>query len=320
MRLALKNGPLGTSIRLSADYNAQQHVIYWLSNGIGMVTISTSMVVHRSKATAPHVWCAALHTIKCQPLKHLDPTDKLTIADWLIKFRAAAGASCAIAFSTPVPRSEFRIHFKLIGAGFWDELDGMSEVEFFDDLYGKYLEKYAFINGVMLSGTRSPPSLVASETSPACLGGAQPAMARPCMTGLSLMGAHGCTDDAATQELLITPQRAPLSCALAPLRTRTKTRTTIEVAVASSHGTESGTGSARILLARKGNWCQPRHSRKEQLANPRFLTPAKGLKLILLVGSADVRSFTYFFLVGIRTPGRPPTSRPPRLGTPPLGL
>jgi len=33
------------------------------------------------------------YTIKCQPFKHLDPTDKLTIADWLIKFRAAAGAS-----------------------------------------------------------------------------------------------------------------------------------------------------------------------------------------------------------------------------------
>jgi hypothetical protein len=40
---------------------------------------------------------------------------------------------------------------KLIGAGFWDELDGTSEVEFFDDLYGKYLEKYAFINGVIAS-------------------------------------------------------------------------------------------------------------------------------------------------------------------------
>ena len=32
------------SIRLSADYNAQQHVIYWLSNGIGMV--------YRPQATA----------------------------------------------------------------------------------------------------------------------------------------------------------------------------------------------------------------------------------------------------------------------------
>ena len=41
------------SIRLSADYNAQQYVIYWLSNGSGFV-------VNRSKATARRFWRATL--------------------------------------------------------------------------------------------------------------------------------------------------------------------------------------------------------------------------------------------------------------------
>ena len=39
-------------------------------------------------------------TIKlCQSLKNLNPTDKLSIADWLIKFRAAAGDICSIAYT-----------------------------------------------------------------------------------------------------------------------------------------------------------------------------------------------------------------------------
>ena len=148
------------------------------------------------------------YTIKCQPLKHLDPTDKLTIADWLIKFRAAAGASCAIAFSNPVPRSEFRIHFKLIGAGFWDELDGTSEVEFFDDLYGKYLEKYAFINGVIASFIIGHVEWDKEPALARCIRD-QPGVPGWGSTGngkamYDWLVTHGSTDDAATQELLIT--------------------------------------------------------------------------------------------------------------------
>ena len=36
-------------------------------------------------------------------------------------------------------RSEFRLNFNLTGAGFGDDLEGMSEVEYFNDLYTKYL-------------------------------------------------------------------------------------------------------------------------------------------------------------------------------------
>ena len=85
------------------------------------------------------------------PLKNLNPTNKLAISDWIIKFCAATGRICAMAFSDPVPKLEFRLHFKLTGAGFWDDMDGMSEVEFFDDFYSKYLERHAFINGVVAS-------------------------------------------------------------------------------------------------------------------------------------------------------------------------
>jgi len=155
------------------------------------------------------------YPIKCQPLKHLNPTDKLIIADWLIKFRAAVGEICAIAFSDPVPRAEFRIHFKLAGAGFWDELEGMSEIMFFDDLYAKYLTRYAFINGVVASFIIGH---VEWEK--------EPALARcirdlPGVPGWGSTGngkamydwlvKHGSTDDAATQELLIT-EWASLMC------------------------------------------------------------------------------------------------------------
>jgi hypothetical protein len=91
-------------------------------------------------------------TIKlCQSLKNLNPTDKLSIADWLIKFRAAAGDICSIAFAKPVQRDEFRLHFNLAGEGFWTDLEGWDEVEFFDDLYARYLVRHAFINGVVAS-------------------------------------------------------------------------------------------------------------------------------------------------------------------------
>ena len=69
------------------------------------------------------------------PLNKLDPTNRLKVADWLIQLRACAGSACEGAFSPPVTRSEFRLHFNLAGNGFWDELDGMSEIEFFDYLY-----------------------------------------------------------------------------------------------------------------------------------------------------------------------------------------
>ena len=42
----------------------------------------------------------------CQPLKTLNPNDKLIINDWLIKFRAAAGDICSTAFNDPVLRSD----------------------------------------------------------------------------------------------------------------------------------------------------------------------------------------------------------------------
>ena len=92
------------------------------------------------------------YTIKlCQSLKSLNPTDKLNIADWLIKFRAAAGDICSIAFAEPVQRDEFRLHFNLAGEGFWTDLEGWDEVEFFDDLYARYLVRHAFISGVVAS-------------------------------------------------------------------------------------------------------------------------------------------------------------------------
>ena len=44
------------------------------------------------------------HAIKLlYPLKNLNPTNKLAISDWIIKFCAAAGQICAMAFSDPVP-------------------------------------------------------------------------------------------------------------------------------------------------------------------------------------------------------------------------
>ena len=149
------------------------------------------------------------HAIKLlYPLKNLNPTNKLAISDWIIKFCAAAGHICAMAFSDPVPRLEFRLHFKLTGgAGFWDDMDGMSEVKFFDDLYSKYLERYAFINGVVASFIIGH---VEWEK--------EPALARcirdlPGVPGWGSTGngkamydwlvKHGSTDDMPTQELLI---------------------------------------------------------------------------------------------------------------------
>ena len=148
------------------------------------------------------------HAIKLlYPLKNLNPTNKLAISDWIIKFCAAAGQICAMAFSDPVPKIEFRLHFKLTGAGFWDDMDGMSEVEFFDDLYNKYLERYAFINGVVASFIIGH---VEWEK--------EPALARcirdlPGVPGWGSTGngkamydwlvKHGSTDDKPTQELLI---------------------------------------------------------------------------------------------------------------------
>ena len=147
------------------------------------------------------------YTIKCQPLKHLNPTDRLVIADWLLKFRAAAGADCAAIFSDPISRPEFRIHFKLTGTGFWDELDGMSEVEFFDDLYAKYLTRRAFLNGVVASfiighveWEKEPALARCIRDLPGAPGWGSTGDGKAMYEWLVK---HGSTDDVATQERLI---------------------------------------------------------------------------------------------------------------------
>jgi len=146
-------------------------------------------------------------TIKlCQSLKNLNPTDKLSIADWLIKFRAAAGDVCSIAFAKPVQRDEFRLHFNLAGEGFWNYLEGWDEVEFFDDLYARYLVRHAFINGVVASFLIG---LVEWEKEPALARCIRSLPGAPgwAATGNGMaiydwLAKHGSTDDAATQELL----------------------------------------------------------------------------------------------------------------------
>ena len=65
-------------------------------------------------------------------INKLDPTDPCKVETFLIKLRAVA--DCKPAFSPPVSRADFRMHFNLVGPGFWESLDGMTEVEFFDDL------------------------------------------------------------------------------------------------------------------------------------------------------------------------------------------
>ena len=164
-------------------------------------------MVNRPKATARDFGVPRYAIKLLYPLKNLNPTNTLAISDWIIKFCAATGRICAMAFSDPVPKLEFRLHFKLTGAGFWDDMDGMSEVEFFDDLYDKYLERYAFINGVVASFIIGH---VEWEK--------EPALARcirdlPGVPGWGSTGngkamygwlvKHGSTDDKPTQELLI---------------------------------------------------------------------------------------------------------------------
>ena len=141
------------------------------------------------------------------PLNKLDPTNRLKVADWLIQLRACAGSACEGAFSPPVTRSEFRLHFNLAGNGFWDELDGMSEIEFFDYLYTRYLRLYKSQSAAIaafiicnvewskdaslarhIRGTADAPGW--GETS----------------DGLALftwLKVHGSSDDAASQELLM---------------------------------------------------------------------------------------------------------------------
>jgi len=148
-------------------------------------------------------------TIKlCQSLKSLNPNEKLGINDWLIKFRAAAGDICSIAFADPVPRDEFRLHFNLAGEGFWTDLDGWSEVEFFDDLYSRYLVRYAFINGVVASflighveWEKEPALARCIRNLPGTPGWASTGNGKAIYDWLVK---HGSTDDAATQEILIT--------------------------------------------------------------------------------------------------------------------
>ena len=141
------------------------------------------------------------------PLNKLDPTNRLKVADWLIQLRACAGSACEGAFSPPVTRSEFRLHFNLAGNGFWDELDGMSEIEFFDYLYTRYLRLYKSQSAAIaafiicnvewskdaslarhIRGTADAPGW--GETS----------------DGLAIftwLKVHGSSDDAASQELLM---------------------------------------------------------------------------------------------------------------------
>ena len=148
-------------------------------------------------------------TIKlCQSLKSLNPNEKLSINDWLIKFRAAAGDICSIAFADPVPRDEFRLHFNLAGEGFWTDLDGWSEVEFFDDLHSRYLVRHAFINGVVASflighveWEKEPALARCIRNLPGTPGWASTGNGKAIYDWLVK---HGSTDDAATQELLIT--------------------------------------------------------------------------------------------------------------------
>ena len=42
-------------------------------------------------------------------------------------------------------------HFNLVGEGFWSCMDGMTEIEFFDDLYVKYLRLHASNNDALAS-------------------------------------------------------------------------------------------------------------------------------------------------------------------------
>ena len=83
------------------------------------------------------------------PLNKLDPTDPRKVENWLIKLRAVA--DCKSAFLPPVSRADFRMHFNLVGHGFWESLDGWTEVEFFDDLYVRYMRLYASNNAALAS-------------------------------------------------------------------------------------------------------------------------------------------------------------------------
>jgi hypothetical protein len=83
------------------------------------------------------------------PLNKLDPTDPRKVENFLIKLRAVA--DCKAAFLPPITRADFRLHYNLVGEGFWSSLDGMTEIEFFDDLYVKYLSLYASNNAALAS-------------------------------------------------------------------------------------------------------------------------------------------------------------------------
>ena len=67
------------------------------------------------------------------PLNKLDLTDPRKVENFLIRLRAVA--DCKGAFLPPISRADFRMHFNLVGHGFWENLDGWTEVEFFDNLY-----------------------------------------------------------------------------------------------------------------------------------------------------------------------------------------
>ena len=96
----------------------------------------------------------------------------------------------------------------MAGEGFWTDLDGWSEVEFFDDLYSRYLVRYAFINGVVASflighveWEKEPALARCIRNLPGVLGWASTGNGKAIYDWLVK---HGSTDDAATQELLIT--------------------------------------------------------------------------------------------------------------------
>ena len=76
-------------------------------------------------------------------LRKLNPTNRRLIRDWLIDLFAATGAHFQkIAFAPPVPRDAFRITFNLTGEGYWTQLEGTEEIEFFDQLYLRYIAQY----------------------------------------------------------------------------------------------------------------------------------------------------------------------------------
>ena len=143
------------------------------------------------------------------PLPKLNPMNRRLIRDWLIGLFAASGAHFQkIAFAPPVPRDAFRIKFNLTGEGYWTQLSGIEEIEFFDQLYKRYIAQYTWYQSSLCSFIVSNVDWVKDPTLARLIRGteAQPGWGE---TGEGLLiynwlKAHGSTADAASQELLRT--------------------------------------------------------------------------------------------------------------------